>query len=364
MRPALVRLPVHMTVFVNWQCNLRCRECWLYGDAAHENTWLEPAIRDELSLELFQGLIDQLLEGQDRTSISLMGGEPLLNRLLPEMIQYLKERSPGSYIDVSTNGTTLHKDAESLLASGIDQIYVSLDGPNAAVNDRLRGKGSFDRAMRGLDHALGLKPQYPHSRVSANFTVTALNFEDLVSVVELCEERGVDELSVNFTMVVNEAEGQSAARRFEPIIGRPFESWRGFLNTEMSEGADVSKIAESIAQAHEMAKTIDFVFSPSRYSAQDRGHYFDPKWKSIVREKTCRRLELQSTLLPNGDVLSCTAFADTVMGNLNKQSLKDIWHGARYQQIREMLNNGGLTEICHRCCDLNMNIEPVLATVE
>jgi AdoMet-dependent heme synthase len=57
---------------------------------------------------------------------------------------------------VLTNGTLLPERTVVSLASSRDQsiysleIRVSIDGPDAATNDRIRGAGAFDRAMEGV----------------------------------------------------------------------------------------------------------------------------------------------------------------------------------------------------------------------
>lgn len=357
--PAPSELPSHVTVFVNWLCNLRCRQCWLYGDSMQENDWLESAMRDELPAATFARLVDELLGWRGKTSISLMGGEPLLHRELANMVSRLKSLSPSSYVDVSTNGTTLHKDAETLLRSGIDQIYVSLDGSSAEANDPVRGAGSFARTMRGLQRCLALRDSFPATRVSLNFTLTALNYRDLPRIAMLADRLGVSELSVNFAMFYSEQEGASAASRFESALNRPFRAWRGFLNSEMAAEVDAAALKQALDEAYRCCGTTRLLIAPQRYNTAARATYFSPEWKSKVAERTCPRVFFQTTLLPNGDIVSCTPFADTVMGNLNQSSLREIWQGPRYDRIRLMLQDG-LTDVCQRCCDLNndMDLDP------
>lgn len=56
----------------------------------------------------------------------------------------------GLYVSMSTNGTLINKEnALQLKRAGLDQVQVSLDGPNPpAVNDVIRGFGSFDKLLR------------------------------------------------------------------------------------------------------------------------------------------------------------------------------------------------------------------------
>jgi Fe-coproporphyrin III synthase len=356
-------LPNHVTVFVNWACNLRCRECWLYGDSADENLWLEGVMKDTLPFELFQQLIEELLAAEPRTSISLMGGEPYLHKDLSRMVDFLKSRSPESYIDVSTNGTLARRRGEEILAAEISQVYFSLDGSRPEINDPIRGEGCFTKTVDGIRYYLSLRDRYPRTRISLNFTITSLNYRDLVEMVNLAESLGIDELSVNFAMFFSQVEGASTAKRFSPILGREFFSWKGFQNDAMAQGADALALRETLEEAHAQARTVRLLVAPLRYSFSERSRYFDPEWRSVVKETSCPRLNFQTTLLPNGDVISCTPFSDTVMGNLNQTSLRGIWHGERYEGMRRALG-GGLAAICYRCCDLNndMDLDPRLFT--
>lgn len=354
-------LPSHVTVFVNWACNLRCRECWLYGDSAAENLWLKGSIRDALPLPLFKRVVDELLEWQPKTSISFMGGEPFLHKDLHEMAAYLKSRSPDSHVDVSTNGTLVKKFEQPGLEACLDMIYFSFDGSTPEINDPIRGEGSFERAMEGVRHYLAEREKHGRLKVGLNFTITGLNYRDLVGITALAERLNVDELSVNFMMYFSAKEGEHSARGFSEVLGRPFTSWSGFRNEGLAMGVDAQELKRVLDEAERTAKKTRLLIAPTRYSTGERSNYFTPRWKTVLKEKTCPKLSLQTTLLPNGDVISCTPFADTVMGNVNESSLRDIWRGERYRRMRAFID-GGLSSICHRCCDLNndMDLDPNL----
>jgi len=81
------------------------------------------------------------------------GGEPFLN---PEMFEILHETLAIGPATVLTNGTIITRRRAQLLAELVQQtanvleIRVSLDGFTAESNDRLRGKGSFRMAIKGI----------------------------------------------------------------------------------------------------------------------------------------------------------------------------------------------------------------------
>ena len=81
------------------------------------------------------------------------GGEPFLN---PEMTAILLESLQYGPTTVLTNGTVLKQEWLERLQAAAEaspfslEFRVSIDGFSAAQNDAIRGKGSFDRAMRGV----------------------------------------------------------------------------------------------------------------------------------------------------------------------------------------------------------------------
>ena len=81
------------------------------------------------------------------------GGEPFLNH---EMVSILVETLGYGPATVLTNGTVLKDEwLEKLVVAERNSLYslefrVSIDGYSAETNDPIRGKGTFDRALRGV----------------------------------------------------------------------------------------------------------------------------------------------------------------------------------------------------------------------
>jgi molybdenum cofactor biosynthesis enzyme MoaA len=91
------------------------------------------------------------------------GGEPFLNRELPDMLALTLAQGPAT---VLTNGLLITEAAARRLrelADGTEyslDIRVSIDGWDAATNDPIRGEGTFDRIMAGVSRlaAAGINP--------------------------------------------------------------------------------------------------------------------------------------------------------------------------------------------------------------
>ncbi|MGH3778365.1 MAG: radical SAM protein [Pseudonocardiaceae bacterium] len=132
-----------MPVSVCWspivRCNLHCPQC------LDDTTVPELDATDRLR-------IAGVLAAAGVLGVDISGGEPLLLRDLPALAQRIAA-SGRTAVSVTTNGWHLARRAEEL-AEAIDAIRVSLDGPDQAGHDRIRGTGSFTRAQEGIRAAL------------------------------------------------------------------------------------------------------------------------------------------------------------------------------------------------------------------
>jgi radical SAM protein with 4Fe4S-binding SPASM domain len=363
-------VPRHVTVFVNWACNLTCRECWMYGDSAAESTWLTEVKRDNISTEMWTGIVDELKAAEDESTntiyLTIMGGEPLMHPQLVELVRLAKTRLPSCNLDMSTNATLLPRHADALVDAGIDDVYISVDGPTAEVNDPIRGRNAYDRALAGLAalQAAGQRAgRMP--KIALNFTVTGMNYVYLPEMVRLSERLGLAEITVGLASYFTRDEGVRSRPAFEAATGRPFLSWAGYCNEHQHANIDPATLKALLDEAESISDSVRVLIAPTRYSNEDKSRFFSGDWSRLVRETTCSKLWAQTTILPNGDVISCTTFADTVMGSIADASLREVFHGDTYQRMRNEIRQG-LQPICYRCCELNMDIdvEPEMYTIE
>ena len=54
-------------------------------------------------------------------------------------------------------------------------------------------------------------------------------------------------------------------------------------------------------------------------------------------------------VFPDGEVVSCKFFPEFRVGNLQQESVLDVWHGARFNQVRETVSSCGLMPVCAKC---------------
>jgi cyclic pyranopterin phosphate synthase len=92
--------------------------------------------------------------------LRLTGGEPLLRRDLPLLMQMLSSQPGVKDLSLTTNGLLLGALAARLVDTGLRRVNVSLDTLRPERYRELTGKNALDRALDGMDTAVaaGLTP--------------------------------------------------------------------------------------------------------------------------------------------------------------------------------------------------------------
>jgi len=135
-----------LRISVTDRCNLRC----LYCMPEPEYAWLPR--ESILDFEEIAALADVFTSlGVDR--VRLTGGEPLLRRDLPDLIEQLASRPGIADLALTTNGVLLADHAARLRAAGLHRLTISLD---TLQRDRFQALARFDElpaVLAGFDAA-------------------------------------------------------------------------------------------------------------------------------------------------------------------------------------------------------------------
>ncbi|QDT69193.1 Cyclic pyranopterin monophosphate synthase [Planctomycetes bacterium MalM25] len=155
--PALVdRFGRHHTklrVSVTDRCNLRCRYCM-----PAEGVPVAP--RDELlTFEEIERAV-RVAVGLGVKQIRLTGGEPLVRRELPRLVEKLARLEGLDDLALTTNGVLLAEQAEALYTAGLRRVNISLDAIDAGAFKRLTRRDDYDRVVAGIAAAqrVGFEP--------------------------------------------------------------------------------------------------------------------------------------------------------------------------------------------------------------
>jgi len=144
--------PLHLDIEASSICNLKCTFC----ATSHKLKGFEMGT---MELQVFKKIIDEGAE-QGLCAIKLnsgMRGEPLINKSLPEMIAYAKQKG---IMDVyfNTNAMLLTEDvSEKIIKAGLDRISISFDGTTPDVYEKNRRGASFKTVMKNIKNLLMLR---------------------------------------------------------------------------------------------------------------------------------------------------------------------------------------------------------------
>ena len=157
-RDALGR-PMHdLRISVLDQCNFRCPYC-MPEDEFHEDfEFLRRSQR--LSYEEILR-IARAAAGLGVSKMRLTGGEPLLDKKLPELVRGLAAIPGVDDLALTTNGTLLAPVARNLKDAGLRRVTISLDSLDEAVFRHMSGgRGNIGRVLDGIAAAedAGLDP--------------------------------------------------------------------------------------------------------------------------------------------------------------------------------------------------------------
>jgi radical SAM protein with 4Fe4S-binding SPASM domain len=109
-------------------CNFKCKFCPC--GIRNKAQWSENKKVGTMSYELYRKIIDDVAKfpRKLKTLRLYKEGEPLLNKRLPDMINYAKNKEVAEKIDFTTNGALLTFDLNfALIDAGVDRINISVE---------------------------------------------------------------------------------------------------------------------------------------------------------------------------------------------------------------------------------------------
>ncbi len=253
-------------------CNLRCSYCYFSASQPLPN---------EMTTADFVRLWPELVALRPQRVV-FTGGEPLLRPDILDLLRSLRDADPEHHIlrCLNSNGHLVTLDLAEKLVALVDEVRVSLDGMRAH-NDRLRGAGNFDAAVRALEYyyTVGFEPK-------VLVTVSSISILDLEELLCYLIDKKITHINLN---------------SFRPI-------GRGKSHPElMVQTAQISAAVER-ALSHCLPG-------------------YTPAIETQVPE-SCSNCGVGSFLniMPNGDVYPCHVLVDREFrcGNVRTQPLRDI----------------------------------------
>lgn len=250
--------------------------------------------KTKMSMSLFQRIVDDVSKnGFTELNLSLYS-EPLLDDLLFQRISYAKEK--GLKVGFTSNGTLLTPDKiQGILESELDWIVFSVDSDK--------------------------KKSYEHIRVGADFEETCANIKELIDCRRE-KNSAKPQIIIHSTIVTKD--NLHASKLLAQIL----------------TGADHFTMALADSRRED-----DFCFTKKSFSKVHKGRLYP-----------CPILWGAPTVMSNGKVVLCCKDYDgsIELGDLNKQTIREIWNSDKLSRIKELhlRGEGCKIELCKNCDSL------------
>jgi MoaA/NifB/PqqE/SkfB family radical SAM enzyme len=310
---------------IHENCNCRCVMC---------DIWKRPAGAelDPQSLLRHQDSIRALGVRQ----IVLTGGEPLLHSRFSELCALLKECEVK--ITLLTTGLLLRTHAETA-AKWVDEIIVSLDGPENVHDGIRRVRRGFELIGAGITAARQARPDL---QIHARSTVQRANFLFLRKTVTAARELGFD--SISFLPI--DASSQAFNRELV---------WPGERQSEVTlTSAEIAllddEIERLIVECHNEIESHYIVERPDKLRRIAR-RFREHLGELSPQAPTCNAPWVSAVIEVDGSIRPC--FFHRPIGSIALVSLEEAINSPQAKQFRLKLNVAD-DPVCQRCvCSLN-----------
>ncbi len=298
-RPIVWGRPFMLMVEPSSLCNLRCPLCAVGTKKLTRN-------QGNMPLDQFQRVIDEM--GSSLLHLTLWNqGEPFINPSFLAMIRYAKAYN--TVVLTSSNGHFLNsrEAAEGVVASGLDDLIISMDGATPETYQRYRWGGDFRRVIQGIRRLVAAKKRSgsPRPYIELQFLIMKHNQHEIEIFRSLARSLGVDKISLKTVQVENLEDG----RRFLPD--------RSAHRRYQLEGASL-------------------------------------RLKGKIRNN-CRWIWFCPVINSDGTVCACCFDKDNAfpLGSVfDTGSLSKIWRGEKYQSFRQrILSQRKQLPLCQNCSE-------------
>jgi radical SAM protein with 4Fe4S-binding SPASM domain len=288
--------PFVVQMFPIYACNFKCEYCF---HATAKNTRGFVSDWPVMKMGLYRKCIDDMALFENRLKVlRFVGmGEPLLHKNISEMIEYAVANNVAEKVELLTNGSLLKPAmSDSLIAAGLSRLVVSLQGIS--------------------------KEKYK------SISKVDIDFDELVANIQyFYNKRAKTHLYIK--IVDYALGGTDDQNRFFETFGDICDTIAVENAVPIMPGVDYSKVLKT---------------------ADGKKTQFGLPVGSI---QVCPQPFFTMQINPDGKVVPCYQISyPGIMGDVNHQSVREIWNGEGYRSFRlKMLE--GRAKASHVCAQCN-----------
>ena len=290
-RAMIISMPLSISIELTNHCNLHCPECVSGSGIMKRETGY-------MSVELYSRVIEELSPYLYNINLYFQG-ESMLH---PSFFSFIRKEIKADTV-LSTNGHFLTKESsEKIARSGLSKIIISLDGMEQDIYSQYRKNGQLKTVLEGIRNIADAKSLYSSSlKIEIQLLVNRLNEHQIPMIRQFAKK-----MKVNFRLKSMQIINQGNHELWLPTKEK-------FRRYALVNGKYINKNS-----------------FPNR----------------------CARLWFNPVITWDGKVIPCCfdKNAEHIMGDLNIDSFREIWHSPKYSVFRRMIfSDRYLTEICRNC---------------
>lgn len=232
---------------------------------------------------------------------------------------------------------------------GWDRVHFSIDGPNSRIHDYLRNvPGTFKRVVKTIRTFNKLKKKYHTNKpmLNINMVLSKKNYKFLPQMVKLAKKHEIGFLFVD-PLIVYSKLGEKLKMneediiKFQPFLKKAIEMARRFGINNNFTGLQNNLEFELIEKSSRMDEIVEV---DSKRMEKLKVSKFLKSFLTVP----CYKPWFHMTIKCDGRVTSCDV---PVSGgdNLKSKSLKEIWFGEYFNQLRNSLLSKKIPDFCSQC---------------
>ena len=298
------------------RCNERCIHCYIPN--GKKNTGFD------MPLAKVKGILDEFAE-MGGIHVTLSGGEAFLHKDLLEICKYCREKD--LKISILSNLISLKDEQIPVLKEvNLSLIQTSLYSMNPEIHDKITTvKGSFEKTKAAIEKLVAA--DIP---VQISCPLMKANKDGYADVLKYAQKLKIKAQTDYIMMAQANLDTSNLANR---------------LSLEETE-----KVLRDIFEYDLEYQAITLNLKP-----KDEERKFDKE--RFLKEPVCGVGYDNCCITANGDVYPCAGWQEYVLGNVYKQSLKEIWENSERVKYLRKITNASFPK-CADCEAFNSSLIP------
>ncbi len=304
------------------RCNERCIHCYIPNNKKDKG--------GDMPLEKVKSILDEFSE-MGGIHVTLSGGEAFLHKDLIEICEYCREKD--LKISILSNLIAItDAQIERLKNVNVSLIQTSLYSMDPAIHDAItKVKGSFDRTKSAIEKLV--KADIP---VQISCPLMKANYKGYKEVLNYAQSLKIRAQTDYIMMAQSDLDASNLANRLS------IEETEYVIRTIIESDEEYQVVTLNQKSLEEEVK-----FDRERFKLQPVC--------GVGYDNCC--------ITVNGDVYPCAGWQDYVLGNVYKNSLKEIWEESERIKNLRTITQGSFPQCvdcealnyCNRCLVRNYN---------